>query len=226
MKILRSERIRKSPKLPSPPEVKVPSKESTTISHSSETKWQNNDNEAISLMENQIIQLQDMRETAKREKFPPLTTEHLRSRREIDAISESKVGPTEYANFTFTIKYEDEYKVWNNFSMMHQSRMYRYNEYRVTDDGLQVCNSSDPLIQQRWQNFTAQEKKMTVFTQCNVSVDGFYFENYTLFKNFTVFFHPTEQSFTRRDYGVIFGHFAIFSAKLSLSCNDDLAKVK
>ena len=67
---------------------------------------------------------------------------------------------------------------------------------------------------------------MTVFTHCNVSVDGFYFENYTLFKNFTVFFHPTEQNFTRRDYGVIFGHFAICSAKLSLSCNDDLVKVK
>jgi hypothetical protein len=57
-------------------------------------------------------------------------------------------------------------------------------------------------------------------------VDGFYFEHYTLFTNFTVFFHPTEQSFTRRDYGVIFGHFAICSAKLSLSCNDDLIKVK
>jgi hypothetical protein len=226
MKILRSERIRKSPKRASPSEVKVPSKESTTISHSSETKWQNNDNEAISSMENQIIQLQDMRETAKREKFPPLTTQHLRSRREIDAISESKVGPTECANFTLTIKYEDEYKVWNNFSMMYQSRMYHYNEYRVTDDGLQVCNSSDPFIQQKWQNFIVREKKMTVFTHCNVSVDGFYFENYTLFKNFTVFFHPTEQNFTRRNYGVIFGHFAICSAKLSLSCNDDLFKVK
>jgi hypothetical protein len=96
----------------------------------------------------------------------------------------------------------------------------------VTDDGLQVCDSSDPLIQQRWQNFIAREKIMTVFTYCNVSVDGCYFENYTLLKNFTVFFHPTEQNFTRRDYGVIFGHFAICSAKFSLSCNDDLAKVK
>jgi hypothetical protein len=57
-------------------------------------------------------------------------------------------------------------------------------------------------------------------------VDAFSFENYTLFKNFTVFFHPTEQSFTRQDYGVILGHFAICSAKLSLSCNDDLIKVK
>jgi hypothetical protein len=165
-------------------------------------------------LENQIFHEND---------FASLTTQYLRNRREIDAILES---PTECANFTFTIKYEDEYKVWKNFSMMYQSQIYRYNEYRVTDDGLKVCYAPDPFIQQKWRNFIAREKKRTVFTQCNVSVDGFYFENYTLFKNFTVFFHPTEQSFTRRDYGVIFRHFAICSAKLSLSCNDDLVKVK
>ena len=226
MKTLGSDRIRKSPELPSPSEVKVPSKESTTISHSSETKWQNNGGKTMSSLENQIFHQNDLRETAKRETFASLTIQHLRNRREIDAISESKVGLTECANFTFTIKYEDEYKLWTNFSIMHRSRMYRYNEYRGTDDGLQVCNSSDPLIQQKWQNFIVREKKMTVFTHCNVSVDGFYFENYTLLKNFTVFFHPTEQNFTRRDYGVILGYLAICSAKLSLSCNDDLVKVK
>jgi hypothetical protein len=166
-----------------------------------------------------------LRGKGKREKFASLTTQHFRNRLKIDAISESKVGATKCANFTFTINYEDEYKVWKNFSMMYQSRMYRYNEYRVTDDG-QVCNSSDPLIQQRWQNFIVREKNMTVLTHCNVSVDGFYFENYTLLKNFTVSFHLTEQSFTRQDYRVIFGHFAIYSGKLSLSCNDDLVKVK
>ena len=230
MKILGCDRIRKNPELhfstPSSPEIKVPSKESTTISHSSQTKWQNNDSETISLLENQFIQLQDIRETAKREKFPPLTTQHLRSRREIDAISGSKVGPTECSNSTFTIKYEDEYKVWNNFSMMYQGHMYYFYKYRVTDDGLQVCYSSDPLIQQRWWNFIVSEKRMMDSQHCNVSMDGFYVKNYTLLKNFTIFFHPTGQSFTRRDYGVIFGHFAICSAKLSLSCNDDLVKVK
>ena len=210
MKTLRSDRIRKSPKLSSPPEVKVPSKESTTISHSRETKWHQNDS----------------RETAKRETFASLTTRHLRNRREIDAISESKVGPTECSNSTFTIKYEDEYKVWNNFSMMYQGHTYYFYKYRVTDDGLQVCNSSDPLVQQRWLNFIVSEKRMMASQHCNAFVDGFYVTNYTLFKNFTVFFHPTEQSFTRRDYGVIFGHFAICSVKLRLSCNDDLLKVK
>ncbi len=94
------------------------------------------------------------------------------------------------------------------------------------DDGLQVCISSDPLVQIRWWEFVAWEKELMASNHCNDSVDGFYHENYTLFKNMTVFFKPTGQTFTRQDYGVIFEHFAICSAKLSLSCNDDLIKAK
>ncbi|CAB3987510.1 Hypothetical predicted protein [Paramuricea clavata] len=133
---------------------------------------------------------------------------------------------TECANFTFTIKYENEYRVWNNFSMMYQGQMYSYDEYRITDDGLQVCNSSDRLIKEKWRNFIVSAKITTAFKHCNVSVDGFYSENYTLHTNFTVFFKPTNQNFTRQDYGVIMGYFAICSRKLRLSCNDDLVKVK
>ena len=133
---------------------------------------------------------------------------------------------TECANFTFTIKYEDEYRVWNNFSMMYQGRMYSYDEYRITDDGLQVCNSSDRLIKEKWRNFIVSEKITIAFKHCNVSVDGFYFENYTLHTNFTVFLKPTNQNFRRQDYGVILGYFAICSAKLRLSCNDELVNVK
>ena len=133
---------------------------------------------------------------------------------------------TECANFTFTIKYEDEYRVWNNFSMMYHGRMYSYDEYRITYDGLQVCNSSDRLIKQKWRNFIVSEKITIAFKHCNVSVDGFYFENYTLHTNFTVFLKPTNQNFRRQDYGVILGYFAICSAKLRLSCNDELVNVK
>ena len=133
---------------------------------------------------------------------------------------------TECAKFTFTVKYEDEYKVWNNFSMMYQGRMYYYDEYRITDDGLQVCNSSDRLIKEKWRNFIVSEKITIAFKHCNVSVDGFFSENYTLHTNFTVFFKPTNQNFRRQDYGVIMGYFSICSRKLRLSCNDDLVKVK
>ena len=133
---------------------------------------------------------------------------------------------TECAKFTFTIKYEDEYRVWNNFSMMYQGRMYSYDEYRITDDGLQVCNSSDRLVNEKWRNFIVSEKIKITFKHCNVSVDGFFSENYTLYTNFVVFFKPTNQNFTRQDYGVIMGYFAICSRKLRFSCNDDLVKVK
>ncbi|CAB4002243.1 Hypothetical predicted protein [Paramuricea clavata] len=133
---------------------------------------------------------------------------------------------TACANFTFTIKYEDEYRVWNNFSMMYQGRMYSYDEYRITYYGLQVCNSSDRLIKEKWGNFIVSEKITIAFQDCNVSVDGFYSENYTLHTNFTVLFKPTNQIFRRQNYGVIMGYFAICSSKLTLSCNDDLVKVK
>ena len=170
MKILRSERIQKSPVLAfstsSPSEVNVPHKESTTISHSNETEWEKDSSKNISSLENQIFHENDLKGTAKRETFASLTTQHLRNRREIEANLES---PTECANFTFNIKNEDNYRVWNNFSMMYQSRMYRYNEYRVTDDGLQVCNSSDPLIKQRWRDLIARKKEVLAFKYCNVS---------------------------------------------------------
>jgi hypothetical protein len=227
MKTFRNERIHKSPVLPfstsSLSEVNVPREESATISHSNEAEWQNDGSTNISSLENQIFHQNDLRETAKIETFASLTTQHLRSRREIDAILDS---PTVFANFTFTIKYENNYRVWNNFSMMYQSRMYRYNEYRVTEDGLQVCNSSDPRIKQRWRDLIAREKEVLASKYRNASVDAFYYSNYTLYRNFSVFFKPTEQSFTRQDYGVTFGYFAICSAKLSQSCNDYLVKVK
>ncbi|CAB3985895.1 Hypothetical predicted protein [Paramuricea clavata] len=96
MKTLRNDHdrlIRKSPvrflSTPSPSVIKVPREE----------LWQNNVNGSknISPLENQNFPLNDMTGTAKREKFASLTTQHLRSRREIDATTESNVGPTEYA---------------------------------------------------------------------------------------------------------------------------------
>ena len=135
---------------------------------------------------------------------------------------------TECANFIFTIKYDqDEYRVWNNFSIMYQGRMYYYDEYRITYDGLQVCNSSDRLIKKNWRKSIVSEKITTAFKHCiNASVDGFYSENYTLHPNFTVLFKPTNQIFGENNYGVIMGYFAICSRNLRLSCNNDLVKVK
>ena len=191
-----------------------PPKLTTSIYHSSTKKWHDNGTKKIFL-----------RERPKRKTFIPLTAKYRRSKHELDTTSRSTVDQLECANNTFTIKYEDEYKVWNNvnFSIMHQNQVYHYDAYRVTDDALQVC---DHVIQQRWRKLTKKEKKSwlsnnvmyrwTVFSETST--------NYTK----TLLFSSNLQSkvLQGKIAGVIFKHFAICSAKLSLSCNDHLVKVK
>ena len=160
-----------------------------------------------------------------RKTFIPPTAKHRRSRREIDTTSKSTVDLTVCANNTFTINYEKNYKVWNDFSITYNGIKLHYFLYRVTDNGLQVCTSKDLVIEEKWWQLMATEKQNLASEHCNVSVDGFHRNNYTLFKNFTVFFKPTKQSFTWKDYGLIGGYFAICSTKLSLSCNDHLVRV-
>ena len=133
---------------------------------------------------------------------------------------------TDCVNSKFIIKYKEKYEVSSDFSLTYQGQKYYYNQYRVTDNGLQICNSPNYVIQQDWLNLMEIEKENLAFKNCNAPVDGFFLTNYTLYKNFTVFFHLTQQSFTRQDYGVVLAHFSICSAKLSSSCNDNLVKVR
>ena len=191
----------------------------------STTKWKDNGEEKIFLLGNRNFHNNLIERAQQGKTFIPLTSKHRRRRREIDA-REITMDTTECANNTFTISYEDDYKVWNSFSITYQSREYIYYQYRVTDKGLQVCNSDDFAVQEKWWYLMEAEKINLASKLCNVSVDSFYRSNYTLFKNFTVFFKSTLQSFTRKDYGVTRGYFSICSGKLSLSCNDYLVKVK
>ena len=241
----RSDRIRKSAELPfSTRSPEVPTRESTIISHSNETKSQNSGPPSL---ENQFFHQKLLQGTIKRENFASLTTQHLRSRREIQR--ENNESSTQCANFTFTIKYEDEYEVWNNFSMMYKGRMYYYNEYRVMDDGLQVCNTSETLIQEKWRSFTAREKRMTASKQCSVSMHGFPIHDsfgtcdprlliqgktwkdfkewykckrivyklhatYTVNKQFSLYLGSRGQYFTKKDYAVIDAELSICRQKL------------
>lgn len=146
----------------------------------------------------------------------PLKLKHRRSRREIDTTSNSTVD--QCANNTFTIKYEDDYKVWNNFSIMYKGKEYDYDEYRFTDDGLLVCDSMDDAIQQRWWDKIKKEKHLA-FKHCNVSVHVYI----TFYKPIPVYIN---QSFTSWENGVYKGYFVICLKKLILSCNDHLVRVK
>lgn len=109
--------------------------------------------------------------------------------------------------------------------MTHKGQKYNYSQYRLTQRGLQVCNSVDRSDYQRWVQLILREKKSMAYNYCNASVVGFPMESYTIYNNFTVFFPTTKQLITRQDYGVVAGHFAICSTKLSLSCNDYLVTV-
>ena len=124
------------------------------------------------------------------------------------------------------IKFDDEYKVWNNFSILYKNKVYDYTEYRVVNDIINLCNSSDDCVRDSWKLRIEWMKRHLPFEHCSVSVDGFFRNNYTLLKNFSVFFKPSQQSFTWKEHGVVSGYFRICSAKLSLSCIDHLVRVK
>ena len=197
-------------------------------SYSGETRWQSGDGKNTSAVENRILGLIDQNitiERQQRETFASVSVKHHRNTRDIKESRESLTEVKHCKNFIFVIKYEDPYEIWNHFTIKYKGKIYFYDMYRVKNDGLYVCNSSDDLIQQRWKNITVQDKQRIPYKDCNVSVDSFYLENYTLFKDFNVFFKPTSQNFTREDYGVISRSFSICSAKLSLSCSDYLVKV-
>ena len=238
MKTLRSDRIRKSAELPfSTPSPKVPSKESTTISDSNETTSRNSGGKNIPSLQNQITHQNGLRGTVKREKFASLTTQHIRSRREIDAaISENNENTIECANFTFTIKYEDEYKVWTNFSILYKNKVYDYTEYRVLNDGITICNSTDNDVRNIWkqQNDRVKNRIGCKESTRTIWLDPWY---YAVSKQFTVYFVITSQYFTRNDYGVKSGELIICHEKLRpesteytqedlLMCNDSIINIK
>ena len=231
-KIQRSSLMRKKRKLPFSTiltERKVLNNETISISsYSGEIRWQSGDGKNTSAVENQILDHIEQNitiERQQRETFGSVSVKHHRNTRDIKQSTETLTEMKQCKNFIFVIKYEDPYEIGKYFSIKYKGKIYHYYTYRVKNDGLYVCNSSDDLIQQRWKNVTVQDKQRIPYKHCNVSVDSFYHENYTLFKDFNVFFKPTSQYFTREDYGVISGYFSICSSKLSLSCNDYLVKV-
>ncbi len=241
MKTPRSDRIRKSAQLPfSTPSPEVPSKESTTISHSNETKLKNSGDKNIHSLKYQIFHQNGLQGTVRRKKFASFTTEHVRSRREIDgAISENNESSTECANFTFTIKYEDEYKVWNNFSILYKHKMYDYTEYPVLNDSIKICNSTDKNVRSTWKLRNDWVKKKFYFKSCNKPnrTISLYQKDYTVSKQFTVYYILAGQYFTKNDYAVIDGEPHICREKLRpflteytqedlLMCNDSILNIK
>ena len=243
MKTLRSERIQKSPVLPfstsSPSEVNVPRKESTTISHSN-TEWQNNRSKNISSLQNQIFHQNDLRGTAKRETFASLTTQHLRSRREIDSKSEyTQEDLLMCSDSIINIKYDDEYKVQTDFSILYKNKVYDYTEYRVLNDGIKICNSTENYVKNIWKVRNKWVKARINQKRCNKPIRTFWFyrKYYTVNKQFTVYLAGRSQYFTRNDYGLRDGRpykcqetvrptSTEYTQEDLLMCNDSIIDIK
>ncbi len=240
MKTLRSDRIRKSAELPfSTPSPEVPSKESSTISDSNEIKSQNSGGQNIHSLEYQIFHQNGLQGTVKRKKFASLTSQHIRRRRAIDAaISENNESSAQCANFILTIKYEDEYKVWNNFSILYKNKVYDYTEYRVLNDKIKICISTDNDVRNIWKlrNWVNNRKHRK---SCNkpFRISRFKRQYYSVNKQFTVYLSATSQYFTRNDYEVKDGKFSICKEKLRpesseytqedlLMCNDSIINIE
>ena len=136
------------------------------------------------------------------------------------------------------VKYDEEYKVWNNFSIFHKNKVYDYTEYRALNDGIKICNSTDVDIKKIWMLRNKWIKATMHWKSCDTSrTTGLYKKYYAINKQFTVYLSGRSQYFTRNDYGVKEGRFVICKEKLGpistqytqkdLSmCNDSIIIVK
>ena len=113
------------------------------------------------------------------------------------------------------IKYDDEYKVRTDFSILYENKVYDYTEYRVLNDSIKICNSTDNYIRNIWKlrNFCV---KGTMYQQsCNLPIYVYTIarERYTVRKDFSVLILQTDQVITKYDYGVFEGKLEICEEK-------------
>ena len=164
-------------------------------------------------------------------------------------ICKEKLGPLsiEYTqedlsmcnHSTINIKYDDQYKVWTNFSILYKNKVYDYTEYRVLNDGIKICNSTDNHVRNICKVRNDWVKKTMHYKSCNkpIRTRRLYRPYYTVSKQFTVYLSDTSQYFTKNDYGVTDGEPHICEEKLKpysteytqediLMCNDSIINIK
>jgi hypothetical protein len=108
------------------------------------------------------------------------------------------------------IKYDDEYKVWDNFSILYKNKMYDYTAYRVLNDCIKICNSSDNDVRNTWKERNKYVKQSMHYKSCNgLAYVEYYRGYYNVLKDFKVLILATKQVITKYDYGVVEGKFRI-----------------
>ncbi|CAB3989516.1 probable G- coupled receptor Mth-like 12 [Paramuricea clavata] len=117
------------------------------------------------------------------------------------------------------IKYDDEYTVRIDFSILYKNKVYDYTEYRVLNDGIKICNSTDKYVKNIWKLRNDWVKATMHQKSCNQPVDvhAISQEFYTVRMDFSVLILPTDQVIAKYDYGVFEGKLKICKEKLIMS---------
>ena len=113
------------------------------------------------------------------------------------------------------IKYDEEYKVWDNFTKLYKNKVYDYTAYRVLNDSIKICNSSNNDVRNIWKERNKYVKQWMHYKSCNkLRYVEYYRGHYTVLKDFRVLILETRQVITKYDYGVVEVKFRICDEKL------------
>ena len=114
------------------------------------------------------------------------------------------------------IKYDDEYKVRTDFSILYKNNVYGHTEYRVLNDGIKICNSTDNDARNIWKVRNFWVKATMHVKSCNQPIDDIMIrrEFYTVRKDFSILILPTDQVIAKYDYGVLEGNLRICKEKI------------
>ena len=113
------------------------------------------------------------------------------------------------------IKYDDEYKVWTDFSILYKNKVYDYTEYRDLNDGIKICNSTENYVKNIWKLRDAWVKRTMHYKSCNKPIYFYRIRRkfYIVRKDFSVLILPTDQVIAKYDYGVFEGKLEICEEK-------------
>ncbi|CAB3981158.1 Hypothetical predicted protein [Paramuricea clavata] len=161
------------------------------------------------------------------EKFRPQSTEYTQE--DLLMCNDSIIN----------IKYDEEYKVWTDFSILYKNKVYDYTEYRVLDDSIKICNSTDNDARNIWKVRNKWVKATMHQKSCNKpnTLSSLYRKYYTVNKQSTLYLAPPSQYFTRKDYGVKDGkpftcqekfrpESSEYTQEDLLMCNDSIFNIK
>ena len=100
------------------------------------------------------------------------------------------------------IKFDKDYKVWNDFSILYKNKVYDYTEYRVLNDSIDICNSPDNYVRDSWKLRNKWVKNSTHLCSSKRTVWTIPAKHFTVLKDFSVRISLTKQVIPKGHYGV------------------------